>query len=152
MDRDVTLTELTGADVPAVVGLCRSALDLPEDGAEAAAVVARLRDPGAPLTPPRTASGDRDVPGRDDDRAVPGQGDHRAVPGQGDNRAVPGTDDDPTGVRRIVGFVARHGGSVTGVVLGSMSTHQPTTGHVDLVAVHPDQRRRGVGRALLQAA
>ena len=140
MDRDVTLTELTGADVPAVVGLCRSALDLPEDGAEAAAVVARLRDPGAPLTPPRTVNGDRDVRDTDVDRDV------RDTDG---DRDVPGTDDDPAGVRRIVGFVARHGGSVTGVVLGSMSTHQPTTGHGDRGAVQPAQRRRGVGRALL---
>jgi predicted N-acetyltransferase YhbS len=102
MDPDVSVDELTGPDVPDVTGLCRLALDLPEDAAEASWIVDRLLDPG-----------------------------------------------EPAGVRRTVGFVARHGSSVTGVVLGSMSARHPATGHVDLIAVAPQRRRQGVGRALL---
>lgn len=42
--RDYSIAELTKTDLPAVVQLCRVALDLPEDSAEAAAIVARLRE------------------------------------------------------------------------------------------------------------
>jgi predicted N-acetyltransferase YhbS len=35
------------------------------------------------------------------------------------------------------------------VVLGSISHRAASTGHIDLVAVHPDERRRGVCRRLL---
>jgi predicted N-acetyltransferase YhbS len=51
--------------------------------------------------------------------------------------------------RRITGFVALDGDGVVGVVLGSRSHRDPTVGHVDLIAVRPDRRRQGVGRALL---
>jgi predicted N-acetyltransferase YhbS len=102
------IIELTDAQVPAVVELCRLALDLPEDAAEAAELVTRLR------------------------AAEP-------VPGW----AV---------TRRTVGFVALDGDAVAGAVLGSLSDRQPTVGHIDLVAVRPDRRRRGIGRALLTRA
>ena len=128
MDRDYTLAELAADDVPAVTDLCRAALDLPEDAAEAEAIVARLG----------TWAGG----GADPDSAGATGPDGVGATGP-DGVGVPG------GVRRGVGFVARHGGSVTGVVLGSMSVQQPATGHVDLVAVHPDQRRQGLGRVLL---
>ena len=36
-----------------------------------------------------------------------------------------------------------------GAVLGSLSHRDPSTGHVDLVAVDPAERRRGIGRELL---
>lgn len=52
MDHDFSIIELTDDDVPAVVALCAEALDLPDDAAESAAIVSRLRDtttlPGAP--------------------------------------------------------------------------------------------------------
>jgi GNAT superfamily N-acetyltransferase len=43
-------------------------------------------------------------------------------------------------------------GAVAGVVLGSISDADPLLGHVELLAVRPDQRRKGIGRALLAAA
>lgn len=58
---------------------------------------------------------------------------------------VPGS----AAARRTAGFVALDEGSVVGVVLGSLSHRDPDVGHVDLVAVRPDRRRRGIGRALL---
>lgn len=112
MEREFSIVELTDAAVPAVVELCRVALDLPEDAAEAESIVARLcrRSP---------------------------------LPGAG---APP----------RTAGFVAvaagpSDGGAATpiGVVLGSLGARDPDAGHVDLLAVHPRWRRRGVGRALL---
>ncbi len=39
-----------------------------------------------------------------------------------------------------------------GVVLASVSTRDPSSGHVDLLAVHPDARGEGRGRALVAAA
>jgi predicted N-acetyltransferase YhbS len=44
------------------------------------------------------------------------------------------------------------GKAVLGVVFASLSYRDPTVGHIDLVAVHPRLRRRGIGRALLAAA
>jgi ribosomal protein S18 acetylase RimI-like enzyme len=41
------------------------------------------------------------------------------------------------------------GDRLVGVVLGSVSHRDPSIGHVDLIAVDPRERRRGVGRALL---
>jgi predicted N-acetyltransferase YhbS len=41
---EFSIAALTDADVPAVVDLCREALDLPEDAAEADQIVARLRE------------------------------------------------------------------------------------------------------------
>jgi predicted N-acetyltransferase YhbS len=105
VDHDFSIIELTDDDVPAVVALCGEALDLPDDAAEAAVIVARLRDtttlPGAPIR------------------------------------------------RRTVGFVAVVGSATVGVVLGSIAHRDSSLGHVDLVAVHPAHRRRGIGRALL---
>jgi predicted N-acetyltransferase YhbS len=106
-DTDAAITPLTEADLPAVVDLCRSALDLPEDAAEADAIVARLRE--AP---------------------------------------------EPDG-RPLVGFVAGQpgdGGAPSGVVLASVGHRDSLVGHVDLVAVAPAARRKGVGRALVAAA
>jgi predicted N-acetyltransferase YhbS len=103
---DCETSELTDDDVPAVVTLCRAALDLPEDAAEAAEIVGRLRE--------RT-----------------------------------GTDGWAGQPRRLAGFAAlAPGGRMVGVVLGSTSSRDPSTGHLDLLAVDPEQRRRGIGRAL----
>ncbi|HEX5540510.1 MAG TPA: GNAT family N-acetyltransferase [Micromonospora sp.] len=102
---DVALRELTDDHEPAVVELCRVALELPEDSAEAATIVARLREGGA----------------------------------------TPGS----AGPRRTVGVVAVHNGAVVGAALGSLSHNDPAVGHIDLLAVLPRARRRGVGRALL---
>lgn len=44
MDSEFWISELTDDDVPAVVALCRTALDLPEDAADAAEIVLRLRE------------------------------------------------------------------------------------------------------------
>jgi predicted N-acetyltransferase YhbS len=101
------LRELTEADLPEVVRLCTEALDLPEDAAEAAEIIARLRE--------REAG------------------------------------------RRTIGLVAAHGSAsdtarLVGVVLGSLSYRDSAVGHLDLIAVHPQSRRRGIGRALMQAA
>ncbi|MEV4518553.1 GNAT family N-acetyltransferase [Dactylosporangium sp. NPDC049525] len=43
-------------------------------------------------------------------------------------------------------------GAATGVVFGSISDADPLLGHVELLAVRPDRRREGIGRALLAAA
>ncbi|HEX5598000.1 MAG TPA: GNAT family N-acetyltransferase [Micromonosporaceae bacterium] len=105
VDHNFTLAELTDIDVPAVVELCRIALDLPEDAAEAEQIVTRLRD----TTP------------------------------------LPGS----TAPRHTVAAVAVQGGEVVGAVLGSISQRDPAAGHVDLIAVRPQSRRQGIGRALL---
>ncbi|MGI5213099.1 GNAT family N-acetyltransferase [Plantactinospora sp. CA-290183] len=65
-----------------------------------------------------------------------------------DDRPLPGSAER----RRTVGLVARSGDALAGVVLGSIARRDPGTGHVDLLAVRPELRRRGVGRALLLAA
>ncbi len=106
MDSEFVISELTGDDVPAVVALCGVALDLPEDAAEAAEIVLRLRE-------------------------------------------TTGTDGWTRHSRRLAGFLAATAlGDVIGVVLGSVSHRDPSIGHIDLIAVHPDERRRGIGRAL----
>ncbi|GAA0710416.1 GNAT family N-acetyltransferase [Dactylosporangium roseum] len=43
-------------------------------------------------------------------------------------------------------------GDGAGVVFGSISDKDPKLGHVELLAVRPGHRRRGIGRALLVAA
>ena len=124
MDSEFWISELTDDDVPAVVTLCRAALDLPEDAAEAAEIVLRLRE-------------------------------------------TTGTDGWSARPRRVAGFIALRsagagpdaalsgeplsvtGGRVIGVVLGSVSHRDRSIGHVDLVAVDPQERRRGVARALV---
>jgi predicted N-acetyltransferase YhbS len=117
VDSEFWISELTDDDVPAVVALCRAALDLPEDAAEAAEIVLRLRE----------------------------------------TTGTEGWSDRP---RRVTGFIALQpgtgqpearpsGGQVIGVVLGSVSHRDRSIGHVDLVAVDPRERRRGVARALV---
>ncbi|MDG4806484.1 GNAT family N-acetyltransferase [Micromonospora sp. WMMD1120] len=54
--------------------------------------------------------------------------------------------------RVVVGLGAYRDGALVGALLCSLSATEPGTGHVDLIAVAPDQRRRGVGRALLRRA
>ncbi|GAA2295415.1 hypothetical protein GCM10010149_49620 [Nonomuraea roseoviolacea subsp. roseoviolacea] len=39
-----------------------------------------------------------------------------------------------------------------GVVLASLSSREPTVGHLDLLAVHPERQGRGLGRELVRAA
>ena len=101
MDSEFWISELTDDEVPAVIALCRAALDVPEDAAEAAEIVLRLRETGGP-TP-----------------------------------------------RRTTGFVASSAEKIIGVVMGSVSHRDPSIGHIDLIAVDPDERRRGVARALM---
>jgi predicted N-acetyltransferase YhbS len=113
----VLLRELADADLPAVVRLCAEALDLPEDAAESAEIIARLRD-------------------RPADRHAIG---FVAL----DATQVTGAADESP---------PADGASLAGVVLASLSHRDPTLGHLDLVAVHPRLRRRGIGRALLLAA
>ncbi|MEV4539904.1 GNAT family N-acetyltransferase [Asanoa sp. NPDC049518] len=108
MDHAYELAELTPDRVADVAALCRVALDLPSDAAEADAIVDRLRVPG----PVSGSAGDR----------------------------------------RTTGWVALSGPSVVGVVLGSTGYGDAAVGHVDLIAVHPDHRRHGIGRALLGRA
>lgn len=60
--------------------------------------------------------------------------------------------DPPTG-RRTVRLVARdRSGAVHGAVFASMRDQDPEVGHLDLLAVHPAARRRGIGRSLVSAA
>ncbi|RKN31093.1 GNAT family N-acetyltransferase [Micromonospora musae] len=103
MDAEITVVELTPDLAPAVVRLCEGALDLPEDAAEADAIVATLW-----------------------------------------LRAVA---DRP-------GFAlgAYRGSELVGALIGSMAAADQRLGHVDLVAVTPEHRRRGVARALLAEA
>lgn len=107
MDSEFWISELADDDVPAVVVLCRTALDLPEDAAEAAEIVLRLRE-------------------------------------------TTGTEGWSSAPRRIAGFIAlRAPHDVIGVVLGSASHRDPSIGHVDLIAVDPRERCRGVARTLM---
>ncbi|MEU6203897.1 GNAT family N-acetyltransferase [Micromonospora musae] len=103
MDAEITVVELTPDLAPAVVRLCEGALNLPEDAAEADAIVATLW-----------------------------------------LRAVA---DRP-------GFAlgAYRGSELVGALIGSMAAADQRLGHVDLVAVTPEHRRRGAGRALLAEA
>ncbi|MFG3713082.1 GNAT family N-acetyltransferase [Micromonospora sp. NPDC047730] len=100
---DAEIVELTADRAPAVVELCRRALDLPEDAAEAPALVAALW---------ARAAADRPV----------------------------------------VALGAYRGAELVGALVCSLSGRDAGLGHVDLVVVHPDHRRRGVGRALLSSA
>ncbi|MBY8873069.1 GNAT family N-acetyltransferase [Micromonospora sp. PLK6-60] len=54
--------------------------------------------------------------------------------------------------RPVVLLGAVRGPDLIGVLVGSVSQRDPRLGHVDLVAVAPQERRRGVGRALLAGA
>lgn len=99
----VDIVELTTDRLPAVVDLCRRALDLPEDAAEAPAILDTLV-----------------------------------------TRAVAG--------RPVVLVGAVRGAELAGVLVGSVSQRDPRLGHVDLMAVPPAERRRGIGRALLTEA
>ncbi|MFE9693070.1 GNAT family N-acetyltransferase [Micromonospora sp. NPDC005806] len=100
---DAEIIELEPDRLPAVVDLCRRALDLPEDAAEAPAVVDTLA---------ARAAADRPV----------------------------------------LRLGAVRGDELIGVLVGSLSGRDPQLGHVDLLAVAPEERRRGVGRALLAEA
>ncbi|AGZ46429.1 GNAT family N-acetyltransferase [Actinoplanes friuliensis] len=127
MDSEFWISELTDDDVPAVVALCRTALDLPEDAAEAAEIVLRLRETtgtaGWSATPRKLAG-------------------FIALRSAGAGPAAAGAalSGEPVSVT---------GGRVIGVVLGSVSHRDRSIGHVDLVAVDPRERRRGVARALV---
>jgi mycothiol synthase len=126
VDSEYWISELTDDDVPAVVTLCRAALDLPEDAAEAAEIVLRLRETtgtdGWSPRPRRLAGFIALVP---------------AGPAAAAGAALSGVPMSVTG------------GRVIGVVLGSISHRDPSIGHLDLIAVDPDERRKGVGRALV---
>ncbi|MGN9766775.1 GNAT family N-acetyltransferase [Micromonospora sp. SD12] len=101
---DLKIVELGPDRLPAVVELCGRALDLPEDAAEAPAVVDTLWVRAA---------------------------DHRPVFAWGAHRE----------------------GRLVGVLVGSLAAGDgDARGHVDLVAVAPQERRKGVGRALLAVA
>jgi predicted N-acetyltransferase YhbS len=126
VDSEYWISELTDDDVPAVVSLCRAALDLPEDAAEAAEMVLRLRETTGTdgwSTRPRQLSGFVAL--------VP------AGPAAAAGAALSGVPMSVTG------------GRVVGVVLGSVSHRDPSIGHVDLIAVDATERRRGIGRALM---
>ncbi|MFD2767627.1 GNAT family N-acetyltransferase [Micromonospora eburnea] len=100
---DVEIIELGQDRLPAVTDLCRRALDLPEDAAEAPAIVDTLA---------ARAAADRPV----------------------------------------LTLGAVRGDELIGVLVGSVAPRDPRLGHVDLLAVAPQERRRGVGRALLAEA
>lgn len=100
---EFTLADLPADRVPAVVALCRRALDLPEDAAEAESVVTALW--------PRAAAD-----------------------------------------RTVLALGAYAGDELVGVLIGSLSAAEERLGHVDLLAVAPQRRRRGVGRALVAEA
>jgi mycothiol synthase len=126
VDSEYWISELTDDDVPAVVSLCRAALDLPEDAAEAAEMVLRLRETTGTdgwSTRPRQLSGFVAL--------VP------AGPAAAAGAALSGVPMSVTG------------GRVIGVVLGSVSHRDPSIGHIDLIAVDAEERRRGIGRALV---
>lgn len=137
MDHEFSIAELTEADLPAVVALCAEALDISQDAAEAARIVARLREmPSGPGTVRQSAEDSR--------QSTETSRQSTETAGRGDVG-----DAWSSGRRRIVGFVALVDATVRGVVLGSISHRDPSIGHVDLVAVHPAQRRQGIGQALL---
>ncbi|MFG1775056.1 GNAT family N-acetyltransferase [Micromonospora sp. NPDC049048] len=100
---ETEIVELTADRTPDVVELCRRALDLPEDAAEAPEVVDALW-----------------------------------------TRAVVD--------RPVVALGAYRGAELVGVLVCSVAARDARLGHVDLVAVDPAHRRRGVGRALLSYA
>jgi len=127
VDSEFWISELTDDDVPAVVALCRTALDLPEDAAEAAEIVLRLRETTG-------TDGWSKAP-----RKLAAFIALRSA-GGGPTAAGAALSGEPVSVT---------GGRVIGVVLGSVSHRDPSIGHVDLVAVDPRERRRGVARALM---
>lgn len=47
-------------------------------------------------------------------------------------------------------LIAEENGEVVGFLLGFMVNTLPPTGYVNLVGIHPDYRRRGVGKALYE--
>ena len=100
---DVEIIELGQDRLPAVTDLCRRALDLPEDAAEAPAIVDTLA---------ARAAADRPV----------------------------------------LTLGAVRGDELIGALVGSVAPRDPRLGHVDLLAVAAQERRRGVGRALLAEA
>jgi predicted N-acetyltransferase YhbS len=137
VDSEFWISELTDDDVPAVVALCRTALDLPEDAAEAAEIVLRLRETTGTegwSSAPRKLTGFIALRSADAGPATAG-----AAPSD-----KPATSATPSSEP-----VSVTGGRVIGVVLGSVSHRDPSIGHVDLVAVDPQERRRGVARALV---
>ncbi len=48
-------------------------------------------------------------------------------------------------------LVAQDDGTMIGFLLGFITPEVPPTGYVHLVGIHPDHRRRGVGRLLYEA-
>jgi mycothiol synthase len=58
-----------------------------------------------------------------------------------------GAHDFDAGLSRIV----EHGGTIVGFLLARRRTHE-AVGYVDILAVHPDHQRRGLGSALLTSA
>lgn len=100
---DLKVTELTPEQLPAVIELCGRSLDLPDDAAEAGAIVATLW--------PRAVAS-----------------------------------------RPVVALGAHRHDQLIGVLLGSLSAPSGPAAHVDLVAVEPAYRRRGVARALMACA
>jgi hypothetical protein len=59
VDHEFSVSELNPDHLPAVVALCREALDLPEDAGEAEEIVRRLTAPGAAPAVPRVSSRSR---------------------------------------------------------------------------------------------
>jgi mycothiol synthase len=155
VDSEFWISELTDDDVPAVVALCRAALDLPEDAAEAAEIVLRLRETAgterwAPA-PRRLAGFIALVP---PDAATAGPPDAaNAGPLDAANAgpldAANAGPSDAANAGPSDAALSAGAGRVVGVVLGSVSHREASIGHVDLIAVQPGQRRRGIGRALL---
>lgn len=47
-------------------------------------------------------------------------------------------------------LIVEEGGRMIGFLLGFLSFHEPKTGYVHLVGIHPDYRRKGVGRLLYE--
>ena len=143
MDSEFWISELTDDDVPAVVTLCRAALDLPEDAAEAAEIVLRLRETtgtdGWSAKPRRVAGfiALRSVGGGDAAAGAALSGEPVTASGGSAGAVLSG---EPVSVS---------GARVIGVVLGSVSHRDRSIGHVDLIAVDPQERRRGVARALV---
>lgn len=100
---DLKITELTPEQLPTVIELCGRSLDLPDDAAEAGAIVATLW--------PRAVTS-----------------------------------------RPVVALGAYRDARLIGVLLGSLAAPSNPAAHVDLVAVEPAHRRRGVARALVARA
>ncbi|MEU9829505.1 GNAT family N-acetyltransferase [Micromonospora chersina] len=54
--------------------------------------------------------------------------------------------------RPVLRLGAVRGGALVGVLVGSLSARDPRLGHVDLLAVAPEERRQGIGGGLLAEA